>query len=636
MRPKTTQLILLLLFFNVATSQNLELSALTIPDSLSKNADAVVRFDDVQITLESSKKMNVKIKKAVTILNKQGIHNTELVFYYDKSTDLKDIDIITYNSLGFEEKKVKNKDIKDYSAADGFSIFSDNRLKYYKDTPISYPYTIYYEYEYETSNTAFIPRWIPIQNYDESIQNSSYKLIYPQDLTIQKSERNFDQFKVNSRFTNSVLSYTIENVPAIKYEDYSPSIITITPSVKIASNKFHLEGVDGYASNWNEFGKWMYESLVSPRMDLSEETKNKVKLLVKDIDNPIEKAKKVYEYVQNKTRYISIQVGIGGWMPMLASDVDKLGYGDCKGLTNYTKSLMDAVGVESYYTAVYAGNQIMDMEQKVPSVQGNHVFLYIPNNDEDIWLECTSQDVPFGYQGSFTDDRKVLVVSKDGGTIKHTGTYKEENSFQKTSASIKINTNNSLEAEVTISSSGIQYKNHYMLKDLPEREVFDHYKSDYWSYINNLNIINYNFNNNKKDIVFTENLKVEATDYATISGDRMLFYLNAFNRPKDIPDRYRKRKLPFRVSRGFFDEDEYTITLPDGYSIEALPENVSMENVFGKYSISIEKKENNIIKYTRKLLIMKGNYPKEEYNLYRDFKKDIAKHDNSKIVLLKN
>ncbi|MEZ4840688.1 MAG: hypothetical protein R2821_04045 [Flavobacteriaceae bacterium] len=123
---------------------------------------------------------------------------------------------------------------------------------------------------------------------------------------------------------------------------------------------------------------------------------------------------------------------------------------------------------------------------------------------------------------------------------------------------------------------------------MPEREVFDHYKSDYWSYINNLNILNYNFNNNKNDIVFTENLKVQATDYATISGDRMLFYLNTFNRPKDIPDRYRKRKLPFRISRGFFDEDEYTIALPDGYI--RLPVNISIENTFGKYSVSLEKK----------------------------------------------
>ncbi len=54
--------------------------------------------------------------------------------------------------------------------------------------------------------------------------------------------------------------------------------------------------------------------------------------------------------MQDKTRYISVQIGIGGWKPMLADDVNKLGYGDCKGLTNYTKALLEAVDVPSYYT----------------------------------------------------------------------------------------------------------------------------------------------------------------------------------------------------------------------------------------------------------------------------------------------
>ena len=55
--------------------------------------------------------------------------------------------------------------------------------------------------------------------------------------------------------------------------------------------------------------------------------------------DPIEKAKIVYKYMQEKTRYISVQVGIGGFKPMLAKDVDRLGYGDCKALSNYTKAL---------------------------------------------------------------------------------------------------------------------------------------------------------------------------------------------------------------------------------------------------------------------------------------------------------
>jgi transglutaminase-like putative cysteine protease len=71
---------------------------------------------------------------------------------------------------------------------------------------------------------------------------------------------------------------------------------------------------------------------------LPEETKAKMRALVGDEKNPIMKAKLIYDYVQQKSRYVSIQVGIGGWKPMDASDVDRLG-GDCKGLTNYTKAL---------------------------------------------------------------------------------------------------------------------------------------------------------------------------------------------------------------------------------------------------------------------------------------------------------
>mgnify|MGYP001126063175 FL=1 len=97
-------------------------------------------------------------------------------------------------------------------------------------------------------------------------------------------------------------------------------------------------------------------------------------------------------------RYISVQIGIGGWKPISAEEVDENKYGDCKGLTNYTKALLRTVGIESNYCVVSAGSEIKDISEDFPSMQGNHVILNIPQEGKsDLWLECTSQDTPFNF-----------------------------------------------------------------------------------------------------------------------------------------------------------------------------------------------------------------------------------------------
>lgn len=629
--------LLFIVFFNFQFlfSQNLNLSILTIPDSLKENANSVVRHFDTRIELESSKKMNINVQKSITILNKLGNNNAELIIHYDKSNRIKKLNAFIYNGLGIKIKHISKKDFKDYSVADGFSLFNDGRRKYYKYIPTSYPYTINYEYEIESSNTAFIPRWIPINSYNQSVHQSTFKLIYSDELTIQKLEKNFEKFKINKSSIGSSISYNLGETPAIKYEELGPSFIKIAPFVKLASNKFHLEGIDGSANNWNEFSKWVYDNLIASRTEIPEITKLKVKKLVSGVDDPIKKAKIIYKYVQDNTRYISVQVGIGGWMPMLANDVDRLGYGDCKALTNYTKSLMDAAGIQSNYSLLYAGNNKRDIINEIISVQGNHAFLNIPTDGKDIWLECTSQTVPFGYQGTFSDDRDVLVITPEGGEIKHTNIYNNEDNFQNTFAHYTISADGNLEADITVKSGGIQYNNHYLLEKKSKKDIDDYYKSNYFSYINNLSINNYNFSNKKDSIIFEEDIKINATDYATFSGARMLFIINAFNRISNIPKRYRNRKLPLKISRSFIDHDEFIIDLPINYTIEAIPDNVNIENEFGKYQFSMAHITPTELKYSRTLLIKKGIYPANDYKNYRDFRKKIVKLDKSKMVLIK-
>ena len=126
-----------------------------------------------------------------------------------------------------------------------------------------------------------------------------------------------------------------------------------------------------------------------------------------------------------------------------------------------------------------------------------------------------------------------------------------------------------------------------------------------------------------------------AKDYASYSGERMLFAINAFNRFTSVPKRYRNRKLPLELSRGFIDTDSFEITLPADYTIEAISGNVNIKNKFGEYQFVIEKISPTLLKYSRTLYIKKGTYAALDYNSYRNFLRQIVKHDKTKIVLIK-
>ncbi len=634
MRQKLT--ILLITFFTfVATAQKIKFPVIQIADSLSTNSNAVVRLYHQEISISSQRKMIVTTNRIVTVLNKNGLSAVGAITGYDKSSSLNAIEAIIYDAFGNEIKKVRKKDFIDESAVSGGTLFSDSRLVYLDYTPINYPFTVNFTCEIQTSNTALIPKWIPITDYHVSIEKSSLNVTYPNDLGFKKKEFNLDKFNVKRTLdTSTQLSYIVEGVIAQKPEDLSPDFIKIYPRVMLSLESFSLEGVDGTAKNWKEYGQWFSEKILHGTSELSAETITKVKSLVGSEKDPIKKAKIIYQYLQNKSRYISVQVGIGGFKPMSASDVDRLSYGDCKALSNYTRALLNAVDVPAYYTELYGDSNKIDIEPDFFSVQGNHVILAIPNQNEYVFLECTSQDNPFGYQANFTDDRNVVIIKPEGGEIVRTKNYDESTNSQFSKGKYSISENGDFEGEISIVSEGTQYGKKYQIEKLPPNEKVRNYKS-YWSNINNLVINSNTFINDKEKISFTENLKISAVNYGTVSQNKILFTVNAFNQYSGNLKKTRNRQNPFEIERGFIDNDEIAITIPTSYLIEAMPENIEIINKFGTYKIEIVKKEGLNVIYKRKLLLKKGIYPKEDFEEFRMFIEKVRRIDNSKIVIAK-
>lgn len=633
---KKLSLLFYFAFFSiVCNSQDISLSALLIPKELKENANAVIRNEQIDINILAVDEMVVSEKRTITILNKLGNSSAAMYQHYDNDTKITKLSAIIYDAFGKEIQKYPKGKFSDASAVDGGTLYSDSRIKYLEYTPTSYPYTLVFESEYKTSSTGFIPSWFPVNGYYTSVEKSSYKINIPKSIPWRKKEINFTDINIEKKQSETELGYVLTNQKAFEFEIESPKSINILPYLMVGLNNFSLKKTNGIANNWLEFGKWRFDHLKNGNDELSEDKKSKVLKLVEGVNDPIEKAKILYEYMQKKTRYISVQEGIGGWKPISANIVDDVGYGDCKGLTNYMKTLLDAVGVESFYSVIWAGNEKRNVQKDFFGMQGNHVILNIPNNGSDIWLECTSQTMPFGFLGDFTDDRDVLVVTPEGGIIKHTASYKNEQNLQASKATIQLSENGSLTATIQKVSTGIQYDSSVGLERYSQEELIKSYKTDVWDYINNLEINKAGLENNKKTVQFTENLEVSIENFATVNETEFLFRVNVFNRNSFVPNKYKDRKLPLKIERGYKDTDDYIFKIPENYKIESLPAETALVTKFGEYKLKFNKIDETSFSYSRELFIKEGLYPKEDYEEYRNFRRRIAKLENLRIAIIK-
>jgi transglutaminase-like putative cysteine protease len=631
-------LLFLFLLFQIgpATIYSQDYAISSIDPNLLSNANAIVRNETVEISILAVDKMSVKTRRVVTVLNEYGEQHVQAYDVYDENSKIKDQEVIVYNSNGEQIEKMKARDFDDRSINGSGTLFSDNRLSYLNYTIKDYPITIAYESEVETNSTIFIQPWKPLGSYNLSVEQAAYKLLNPEAIPFRFEERNLENLDLQKNNSALALFYEARNISAVKNEVLSPELSTYTPQLLVALNEFALVGVQGKATNWKELGKWQYDYLLRGKTTLPEKTILKLIKLTANATSDREKAEIVYNYVQENTRYISVQLGIGGWEPMTAKEVDRLGYGDCKALTNYTKALLESQNIPSYYTVVYGGKK-NNIDSEFASMQGNHVILNLPLAEEDVWLECTSQSTPFNYLGDFTDDRKALKITPEGGEIISTPNYATEANLKESLCEIELNDDGGFSAEITIKNSGIPYGNIYGIRN--QKEAYQKiYYLEKWGRLKELKIEKIAFENNRDAVVFTENLEVKGVKLASKAGNRLLLPINFLPAKSLSLPRNESRKLPLVIERGGTFKDNFQFKLPAGFKVESIPEPVTIENDFGKLTLktSIAGIDETELSVERLLVLKEGSWESSEYNAYREFMNQIKSYTNQKAVLVSN
>ncbi len=615
----------------VALAQNYPVS--DISETLLSDANAVIRKDDMQLTVDKANEVWISHQKVITILNVKGKYDGIIRVNYNKSRPLRAISATLYDASGKIIRKYKKRDFEDVSNIQAFSLFEDDREKRLLPSSPKYPYTIAYSYQQKYKFSLYFPKWIPDRSDGVAIEKATFQVVSPSDFPLRYYSQHLPAPQIAA--SNETTSYTwrIKNKHAIYGEPFSPPLFQSNqPLVMVSPVKFAYYGLRGTFHNWKEYGTWVYTHLLSGRDELPESTIARVRKMTKGLSSPREIARKIYNYVQRKNRYISIQVGKGGFQPMEAAQVDAMSYGDCKALVNYTMALLKVAGIPSYYTEVYAGDQNISLRPEFASAaQGNHIILCVPFGKDTTWLECTDKYTPFGYLGSFTDNRNVVVCTPKGGVFTRTPAYADTVNRQIRTARFTLDSLGNLQGKMTTCFTGFLYEQRQPYETLSRKDKIERVVADY-SFLQ-MNVNTYRLSLAKSPLPYAEEtITFNNPRYAAVSDQGLNIPLDPISRIGQVPapDTHRTNKV--YISRGYVISDTVHYILPPTYHIILAPKSIAIQVPFGSYQAAV-KQQNNTLSYVRTFRLNSGLYDRNQYNILIRFLRQASRHDRASVYV---
>ena len=610
-------------------------STATIPDSLRKGAEAVLRDEEVTLEIKSPGKAVEKKREVYTILNAHGDDDARYVAEYDKFTSVDGVEGILYDSLGKVIRRAKRKDMQDRSYVDESSLATDARFLLHSFYYQVYPYTVDYQHEEDLDGIRDFDDWWPLGGPDIATQHSKYVVIAPRDYPVRYLMVNGAPAPViTEEKGKKVYTWEAWNMPARKTESHGPRWREIVPYVMIGPSDFELDGYKGNMATWLDYGKFVSQ-LWMGRDVLPANVKQQVHALTDTITDIHRKVIVLYQFMQQNTHYINVSLGIGGLQTFPAEYVATKKYGDCKALSNFMVALLKEAGIPGRYVIIRGERDAPPMIEAFPGLtQFNHVIACVPLAKDTIWLECTAQTESPGYLGTFTGGRKALLIDSAGGHVVKTPSYSAADNTQCRVVHAQVAVDGSLDASVNTVYQCVR-------QEWPQHMMDDISSEDRKKYLNELFYLpTYSVDKSQYEAkkgphpMVEEDLHVVAPNYASVSGKRLFISPNVFDRSRRRLSADSIRKYDYINENAYTDIDSVVIVVPAGYQVEARPKDIVIENGFGTFRANL-RFENDRLIYYRYLQQSAARYPPVQYAALVKFYEQLYQSDNQRVVLVK-
>jgi hypothetical protein len=594
--------------------------------SFAQDYNAELVLQETNISYKNGKLIQ-SINYEIKIINREGEYISKISIPFSRLYKVSKIDAYIKDNNGIIIKKLAKSEITEKSAISDYSLYEDDYIKEFTLKHNTYPYTVCYSYEVQQEEFLAINYWLPVIDWKIPTVKAVLKVEVPKGFKISFRSQLTDSFDCDS--TGIVVKYrwVASYNKRVEPETSSPNIVNFLPHVIIVPGDFKYN-LPGSLRRWSDFGEWQ-NKLLKGLSDLPQSEKNTILGLISGLTDTSEKVRTLYHYLQDHTRYINITIETGGLKPYPASYVAVNKYGDCKALSNYFKSVLEAAGIKSYYTNVNAGDQITGIDKSFPSQQFNHVILCVPVLKDTLWLDCTSK-MPFNYLGTFTQSRDVLIIEEDKSHFTKSPSMTNKDVLESRKATFHRNIQNQTIATFSNTYRGEEYETYFYLSNSVSNsdrtQIFRNniVKGGY-------ELIDFNLSVPPRDSARIHlSYSARSTKNYKVYGNDLLIEVLPFPVPRfEDP---KKRKLPVQLDYPVYRIDSLEYEIPFQYNVSGKLTNESVVSEFGSYRIESVSKGKSVT-VIKSFILKPGNYSLDRYKGFYDFLARVIEiESNNKIV----
>ena len=441
---------------------------------------------------------------------------------------------------------------------------------------IDYTYT-------RTTTKSYLPgqyseQWTFRDGVDP-VKFSKMTLTAPAAMKIQTLPRNTSGMTATETLskngTQKTYIWKMSNLPSLLPEPMMPPPSTFIPSVEIST-----------IPSWQTISHW-YQNLASSQMTVSPEIKDTVKTLTAGKTTDTEKAKAIYYWVEGRTRYVALELGLSAFQPHPAADVCRNRYGDCKDMATLLITMLHEAGIKTAWPVLLGAGRVEPVHNYLAAPSFfNHAIVRADIDGQPYWFDSTAEMCPFGQIPGGDRGVDAFVIRDGTGSFETIPLGTPQDNRETTITRVDLHPDGSADCETTIrldGDSGLGTR--ISFRGLQEAQVKPGFQSMVSHFSPNATLSDYKLSplsDRDQPVVF--DLKYHAPLWATKTGHLLILTGKDMN---SAPFDRAARTFPIYERQTQQAEDDIVISLPVGYTLEDKPDEMREKTPLGDYEQTV-------------------------------------------------